>query len=64
MHTTTWRITKYKCDETGKPYGTPIQSLCFTQELMEAYKNPKFVVQIEEKIGENNWKIVWVSDRG
>ena len=44
-----WRITKYRCDQNGIPYGDPIQSMCYTQELMESYKNPKFVLKIEEE---------------
>lgn len=54
-----WRITKYRCDTTGTPYGEPIQSLCYTKELMESYKNPKFVLKIEEEDDNNNWKVIW-----
>lgn len=54
-----WRITKYRCDVTGTPYGEPIQSLCYTKELMESYKNPKFVLKIEEEDDHNNWKVIW-----
>lgn len=54
-----WRITKYRCDATGTPYGEPIQSLCYTKELMESYKNPKFVLKIEEEDDHNNWKVIW-----
>ena len=59
-----WRITKYRCDEAGMPYGDPIQSLCYTQELMESYKNPKFVVKIEEEVSPSEWIAVWTAERG
>lgn len=55
----TWRITKYRCDSEGVPYGDTIQSLCYTKELMESYKNPKFVVKIEEEVELNVWKVIW-----
>lgn len=54
-----WRITKYKCDENGKPYGDPFTSECFSQELMETYKNPKYVEKIEECIEPNKFKVIW-----
>ena len=41
-----WKITKYHCDESGKPYGAPFTTDCYSQELMESYKNPKFVEKI------------------
>lgn len=61
-----WRITKYHCDEEGRPYGEPFQSLCYTQELMESYKNPKYVIKIEEEKSKNKWEVIWTceNDRG
>lgn len=57
-----WRITKYRCDQMGIPYGEPIQSLCYSMELMETYKNPKYVVKIEEEISSNQYKVIWTKD--
>ena len=57
-----WRITKYRCDQNGVPYGDPIQSLCFTQELMESYKNPKFVIKIEEQVALDTYKVIWTKE--
>jgi hypothetical protein len=54
-----WLITKYHCDENGRPYGEAFQSECYSQELMESYKNPKFVVAIQEKIGAGQYKTIW-----
>ena len=59
-----WRITKYRCDQNGVPYGDPIQSLCYTQELMESYKNPKFVLKIEEEVAKNQYKVIWTKENG
>lgn len=53
-----WRITKYHCDEWGVPYGEPFNSVCYTNELMETYKNPKYVLKIEEIIG-TEYKTIW-----
>ena len=53
-----WKIYKYRCDENGIPYGDIVTSNCFTQELMESYKNPKFVEKIEE-IKNCESKVVW-----
>lgn len=53
-----WKITKYRCDEEGRPYGQPYTSICYTNELMESYKNPKFVEKIEEVNG-SNLKTIW-----
>lgn len=64
MSNSIWRITKYRCDESGMPYGDPIQSLCYTQELMESYKNPKFVIKIEEEVSPSEWVVVWTAERG
>ena len=58
MNRIIWRITKYRCDSTGTPYGDPIQSICYTRELMESYKNPKFVLQIEEEV-HDEWRVIW-----
>ena len=54
-----WQITKYHCDENGKPYGEPFTSICYSQELMESYKNPKFVEKIEAFEG-SSLKTDWV----
>jgi hypothetical protein len=59
-----WRITKFRCDQNGVPYGDPIQSLCYTQELMESYKNPKFVIKIEEEVAKNQYKVIWTKENG
>jgi hypothetical protein len=64
MSNSIWRITKYRCDEAGMPYGDPIQSLCYTQELMESYKNPKFVIKIEEEVSPSEWVVIWTAERG
>lgn len=53
-----WKITKFEVKD-GIPYGDPITSICYTQELMESYKNPKFVVKIEEIVGKNKLELVW-----
>lgn len=55
-----WIITKYHCDENGQPYGEPFTSICYTAELMESYKNPKYVVKIEE-LSNNNKKVIWTN---
>ena len=49
-----YRITSYHCDENGKPFGEPFQHIVYTDELMETYKNKKYVekiaIEFEEKI--------------
>ena len=55
-----WKITKYHCDENGKPYGDPFTTDCYSQELMESYKNPKFVEKIEAVEGAT-LKTIWVA---
>lgn len=57
-----WTITKYKCDQTGKPYGKPFTSICYTPDLMESYKNPKFVEKIELMEGKTLTPI-WTAKR-
>ena len=57
-----WRITKYHCDENGVPYGDPFTSICYSYELMETYKNPKYVVSIEEQIDLYKWKTIWSNE--
>ena len=54
-----WLITKYKCDENGKPYGEPFTSLCYTQDLMEAYRGRHFVEKIDEIVCNDQLKTVW-----
>ena len=56
-----WKIYKYRCSEDGQPYGDLIVSDCLTQELMESYKNPKFVEKIEE-IKHCTTKVIWTRD--
>lgn len=53
-----WIITQYHCDENGTPYGEPYESICWTEELMESYKNPKFVEKIVE-VNKASKKVVW-----
>lgn len=53
-----WKIYKYRCDENGTPYGEIVVSNCLTQELMESYKNPKFVEKIEE-VKNCESKVIW-----
>lgn len=53
-----WKIYKYRCDENGTPYGEIVVSDCLTQELMESYKNPKFVEKIEE-LKNSESKVIW-----
>lgn len=53
-----WIITQYHCDENGIPYGEPYESICWTEELMESYKNPKFVEKIVE-VNKASKKVVW-----
>jgi hypothetical protein len=54
-----WLITKYKCDENGKPYGDAFQTPCYTQDLMEAYRGRHFVEKIDEVVGNGQLKTVW-----
>ncbi len=53
-----WKIYKFKCDSNGLPYGDVVTSMCYSKELMESYKNRKFVVKIEEVSG-SEAKTVW-----
>lgn len=55
-----WRITRYHVDETGTSYGEPFTSDCYTEELMESYKNSRLrsVVKIEQFIG-GKWTTIW-----
>lgn len=53
-----WLITQYHCDENGRPYGEPYESVCWTEELMESYKNPKFVEKIVE-VNKRSRRVVW-----
>lgn len=53
-----WKIYKFKCDANGLPYGDVVTSMCYSKELMESYKNRKFVVKIEEVSG-SEAKTVW-----
>lgn len=53
-----WLITKYHCDNEGVPYGEPFTTICFTEELMESYKNPKFVTKIVE-VGLRSRRVIW-----
>lgn len=57
-----WQITKYHCDEYGQPYGEPFTSICYSYELMESYKNPKFVEKIDIIEG-SSFRTVWVSPK-
>ena len=43
-----YRVTSYHCDENGKPFGEPFQHIVYTDELMETYKNKKYVEKIED----------------
>lgn len=54
-----WLITKYKCDENGKPYGDAFQTPCYTQELMDAYRGRHFVEKIDLVMGNGKLKPVW-----
>lgn len=56
-----WKIYKYRCDENGMPYGESVISDCLTQELMESYKNPKFVEKIVE-VKNSESKVIWSRD--
>ena len=57
---TMWRITRYHVDENGNPYGEPFIPDCYTEELMESYKNPqlKSVVKIEQYTAKK-WTVIW-----
>lgn len=57
-----YRITDYHCDENGKPYGEPYQHLVYTDELMETYKNPKYVEKIEEFLHGDTWRVIWTKN--
>lgn len=59
-----WRITKYHCDENGMPYGETFQSMCYSKDLMETYKNPKYVESIEEEVAINTFKTIWTKADG
>ena len=54
-----WKIYKYRCNEDGRSFGDVITSICYTEELMESYKNPKFVVKIEEFDKKTGFKVIW-----
>ena len=54
-----WWITKYKCDENGKPYGDAFTTPCYTQDLMDAYRGRHFVEKIDEVVGNGQLKTVW-----
>lgn len=54
-----WRIWKYKCDEQGVPYGDLVCSMCYSQELMQTYKNPKYVEKIEVQEDDNKFVTIW-----
>lgn len=55
---TYWLITHYHCDETGRPFGDAFETICYTEELMESYKNPKFVEKIVE-VNRGSKRVVW-----
>lgn len=57
-----YRITSYHCDENGKPYGEPYQHIVYTDELMETYKNPKYVEKIDVFVRKAGWKTIWSKD--
>lgn len=60
---TMWRITRYHADENGEPVGEPFVSDCYTEELMNSYKNPqlsKLVVKIEQ-YNSGKWQIIYSS---
>jgi hypothetical protein len=31
---------------------------------MESYKNPKFVIKIEEEVAINEYKVIWTKEEG
>lgn len=57
-----YRVTSYHCDENGKPYGEPYQHIVYTDELMETYKNPKYVEKIDVFVRKAGWKTIWSKD--
>lgn len=57
-----YRVTSYHCDENGKPFGEPYQHIVYTDELMETYKNPKYVEKIDIFVRKAGWKPIWTKD--
>ena len=57
-----YRVTSYHCDENGKPFGEPYQHIVYTDELMETYKNPKYVEKIDIFVRKAGWKSIWTKD--
>ena len=57
-----YRITSYHCDENGKPFGEPFQHIVYTDELMETYKNKKYVEKIDVFVRKAGWKSIWTKD--
>ena len=57
-----YRITSYHCDENGKPFGEPSQHIVYTDELMETYKNKKYVEKIDVFVRKAGWKPIWTKD--
>lgn len=46
------------------PYGETFQSMCYSKDLMETYKNPKYVESIEEEVAINTFKTIWTKADG
>lgn len=57
-----YRVTSYHCDENGKPFGEPFQHIVYTDELMETYKNKKYVEKIDVFVRKAGWKTIWTKD--
>ena len=57
-----YRVTSYHCDENGKPFGEPFQHIVYTDELMETYKNKKYVEKIDVFVCMDGWKPIWTKD--
>lgn len=57
-----YRVTSYHCDENGNPFGEPFQHIVYTDELMETYKNKKYVEKIDVFVRKAGWKTIWTKD--
>ena len=57
-----YQVTGYHCDENGKPFGEPFQHIVYTDELMETYKNKKYVEKIDVFVRKAGWKTIWTKD--
>lgn len=57
-----YRVTSYHCDENGKPFGEPYQHIVYTDELMETYKNKKYVKKIDVFVRKDGWNPIWTRD--